>query len=244
MSSSKLYTILLLVSLSLFLHQTCFGDPIYHLCSNSENFTDHSPYETQLKTLVIKLIYKTYSTGFAMSSVGNNVNSKPYGLALCRGDLSASECKTCVSDATKEILSRCPYNKGGIIWYDNCMFKYSDTEFFGTTDDRIKIYMWNSKRASDPTTFNPKTIEFLSGISKKAWVNNPKLYASGEQKLENSDTLYGMAQCTRDLSSYDCNKCLADAINDFPRCCAGQIGGRVVGGSCNFRYELYPFLKQ
>ncbi|XP_047182713.1 cysteine-rich repeat secretory protein 38-like [Vigna umbellata] len=244
MYSSKLYTTLVLVSLSLFFHQTSFGDPLFYFCSKSGNFTANSPYETQLKTLVIKLIYKTYSTGFAMSSVGYNVNSKPYGLALCRGDVSSSECKTCVDDATEAILSRCPYNKGGIIWYDNCMFKYSDTEFFGTIDNTNIFYMWNRNRVTDPTTFNLKTIEFLSEISKKAWVNNPKLYASGEQKLENSDTLYGMAQCTRDLSSYDCKKCLADAINDFPHCCAGQKGARLVGGSCNFRYELYPFLKQ
>ncbi|TKY48769.1 Cysteine-rich repeat secretory protein 38 [Spatholobus suberectus] len=245
MSSSKLLTTFLFVSLTLaLLLQTSFGaNPLFHFCSrSSENFTANSPYEIQLKMLIIKLIYKTYSTGFGASSVGHYESPKPYGLALCRGDVSTSECKTCVTEATKEILNRCPYKKGAIIWYDYCMFKYLDNDFFGNTDNTNKFYLWNGNRVSDPTMFNLKTREFVSQLAQKAYVN-PKLYAAGELKLEKLDTLYGMTQCTRDLSSDDCKKCLDDAINEFPKCCDGQIGGRVVDGSCNFRYELYPFVK-
>lgn len=243
MSSSKITTTVLLLTLALLL-QTSFGaNPLFHFCSNSENFTIHSPYESNLKALISFLTYKTPPTGFGLGSVGPYPAQQAYGLSLCRGDVSFSDCKTCVSEAASEILKRCPYNKGAIIWYDNCMFKYLDTDFFGHIDETNKFYMWNLKNVSDPTTFNYKTKELLSQIAKEASVN-PKMFATGEMKLGESKTLYGLTQCTRDLSSVDCKKCLDGAISELPNCCDGKEGGRVVGGSCNFRYEIYPFVKE
>lgn len=103
--------------------------------------------------------------------------------------------------------------------------------------------MWNLKNVSDPETFNYKTKGLLSELAGKA-SSNPKLYATGEMELEKSVKLYGLTQCTRDLSSGDCKKCLDDAINELPNCCDGKEGGRVVGGSCNFRYEIYPLVNE
>jgi len=246
MAFSKLMTIFLSSFTLAFLIQTSFGaNPLFHFCSSSGNFTANSPYESNLKTLINSLIYKTPSTGFGSgsSSLIQSQNQQAYGLALCRGDVSPSECKTCVSEATKEIQSRCPYNKGGIIWYDYCLFKYSDTDFFGKIDSANRFYMWNLNNVSHPLTFNYKTKDLLSQLAQKASMN-PKLYATGEVKLEESKKLYGLTQCTRDLSSADCKNCLDAAINELPNCCDGKEGGRVVGGSCNFRYEIYPFVKE
>uniref|UniRef100_A0A7N2MVE3 Gnk2-homologous domain-containing protein n=1 Tax=Quercus lobata TaxID=97700 RepID=A0A7N2MVE3_QUELO len=53
--------------------------------------------------------------------------------------------------------------------------------------------------------------------------------------------LYGLVQCTRDLSSNDCFKCLDGMIGELPDCCNGKVGGRVATGSCNIRNEVYPF---
>jgi hypothetical protein len=103
--------------------------------------------------------------------------------------------------------------------------------------------MWNLNVVNDTTTFNYKTKDLLSQLAHKATMN-PKLYATGEAELEDSKKLYGLTQCTRDLSSDDCKNCLDVAINELPNCCDGKEGGRVVGGSCNFRYEIYPFVKE
>ncbi|KAG4972081.1 hypothetical protein JHK82_037750 [Glycine max] len=244
MSSSKLSSPVTFLLIFALVFQTCFGaNPLYHFCSSSQNFKANSPYESNLKTLINSLIYRTPSTGFGVGSVGQYQNEKAYGLALCRGDVSSSECKTCVSDATKEILSRCPYNKGGIIWYDNCMLKYLDTDFFGKIDNTNKFSLLNVRNVSDPAMFNYMTKELLSLLAYRASLS-PKMYASGELKIGGeSKDIYGLTQCTRDLSSSDCNKCLDDAISQLPNCCDGKEGGRVVAGSCNIRYEIYPFVK-
>ncbi|GMI93730.1 hypothetical protein like AT3G22060 [Hibiscus trionum] len=178
-------------------------------------------------------------SGFGLGSLGQ-IPNQAYGLALCRGDVSSHDCKTCVVEACSEIRKRCPYNKGGIIWYDHCLFKYSNVEFFSQVDYGNRFYMWKSNKVSEPEAFNQKTKQLLSEMANEAYAN-PKLYAVGETELYGSEKLYRLTQCTRDLSTNECKKCLDGIIRELPSCCNGK-GGRVVGGSCNFRYEIYPFL--
>ncbi|XP_050279015.1 cysteine-rich repeat secretory protein 38-like isoform X12 [Quercus robur] len=225
---------------SLFLHAVNCADPLYHFCFSQENYTANSPYGTNLNGLFKLLSTKVPSKGFGLSSTGQG-RAQANGLALCRGDVSKTNCKTCVIDAGKELGDRCPYKKGAIIWYDNCLLKYSNINFFGEIDNKNKFYMWNVEDVENPTSFNPKVKDLLSRLSNKAYAN-PKFYATGDLKLDSSSKLYGLAQCTRDLSSLDCKKCLDTAISELPNCCDGKRGGRVVGGSCNVRYELYPFV--
>ncbi|KAI3868641.1 hypothetical protein MKX03_013151 [Papaver bracteatum] len=73
-----------------------------------------------------------------------------------------------------------------------------------------------------------------------------KLFATGEMALRgySDEKLYGLVQCSRDLSSSDCKKCLDDAVSHLPNCCDGKRGGRVIGGSCNIRYELYTLFSR
>ena len=60
------------------------------------------------------LYNQTPPQGFGLGSVGLNPY-QTYGLALCRRDVDATDCKNCVSEASNEISKRCPYNKGAII---------------------------------------------------------------------------------------------------------------------------------
>ncbi|XP_062106174.1 cysteine-rich repeat secretory protein 38-like [Humulus lupulus] len=249
MSFSKPNPLFLTFSILLpliFLHAANATDPLFHFCFNKENFTSNSPFAKNLNELLTnRLPIKVPPTGFGVSSTGQGGggNSQVNGLGLCRGDVSTESCKTCVADAAKELQERCPYNKGAIVWYDNCLLKYSDGNFFGQIDSGNRFYMWNVKDVDNPESFNPKVKELLSGLSYKA-SRTSKLYATGELELGAGPDpkLYGLAQCTRDLNGMDCKKCLDDAISELPNCCTGKIGGRVVGGSCYVRYEVYSIV--
>ncbi|KAL7000204.1 hypothetical protein U1Q18_001352 [Sarracenia purpurea var. burkii] len=224
-----------------FLIQIAVGaNPLFHFCSTSDNFTANGPYETNLNKLMGYLYFKTPPTGFGSGSIGD-IHDRANGLALCRDDVNNTDCKSCVAEAGAEIRKLCPYNKGGIVWYDECLFKYSNLDFFGTIDNQNKFYMWNVRNVSNPVEFNRKTRELLSGLSDLAYAS-PKLFAAGESELRESTKLYGLVQCTRDLSSSECKKCLADAIDELPSCCDGKEGGRVVCGSCTVHYEIYPIV--
>ncbi|KAK3445956.1 hypothetical protein EUGRSUZ_A01727 [Eucalyptus grandis] len=238
MSSARF--VLLSLCSALLLQATLGFDPLSHFCSSSENFTAGSPYESNLNKLTSFLYTKTPSSGFGLGSI-RQYQDQVYGLALCRGDTSPSDCKACVADAGAEIRRRCPRNKGAIIWYDNCMIKYLDTDFFGQIDNANKFYMWNVNNVSYPEAFNGRVRGLLTGLVEEAYTV-PKLYATGEMGLEDKTKLYGLVQCTRDLSATECKECLEGAIGELPSCCDGKEGGRVVGGSCNFGYEIYPFV--
>ncbi|KAJ6366434.1 hypothetical protein OIU77_002921 [Salix suchowensis] len=240
MSFSYSASFLCLLAFSLLAHTVLGADPLFHFCSTPENFTANGPYEFNLNKLTGYLYYQTPPKGFGKGSIGQYPD-QTYGLALCRGDASSSDCKTCVVDAGSEIRKRCPYNKAAIIWYDNCLLKYSNDGFFGQIDNTNKFYMWNVNAVSEPVTFNDKTKELLTQLANKVQAT-PKLYATGEMELGESTKLYGLVQCTRDLSSAVCKKCLVGIIGELPSCCDGKEGGRVVSGSCNFRYEIYPFV--
>ncbi|KAF8414076.1 hypothetical protein HHK36_002075 [Tetracentron sinense] len=234
-------TPLYLLSFSLVLHIVVGLDPLSHICSTSSgNYTANDHFDMNLNKLTGSLFYKAPSTGFGISSVGKDPD-RVYGATLCRGDVSSTDCKTCVVEASSEIRKRCPNNEGAIIWYDNCLLKYSNEEFFGKIDNKNKFYMWNVQKVNDPASFNQKTKELISRLTNEAYLS-PLMFATGELELEESKKLYGLVQCTKDLSGIDCKKCLDGAISELPSCCDGKQGGRVVGGSCNIIYELYPFV--
>ncbi|KAK9989447.1 hypothetical protein SO802_029686 [Lithocarpus litseifolius] len=241
MTSSQFIFSIYLLTFALSL-QTIFGaSPLFHFClSSAGNFTTNDPYGSNLKTLLGNLHYQTPPQGFGNSSVGSN-SYQTYGLALCRGDVNATACETCVNKASNELHKRRPYNKGAIIWYDNCLLKYLNTDFFHQIDNQNKSFTWNVKNVSNPTTFNNKTKELLSKLAKEASVS-PKLYEVGELELSESNKLYGLVQCTRDLSNSECFTCPDTAIGELHFYSDGKEGGRVVGGSCNIRYEIYPFV--
>lgn len=243
MPSSRVSFFFNLLSLALIFQTVVGTNPLLHFCSSNDNFTSHSPYETSLKKLMRNFYYLAPPSGFALGSLAQSTQEQAYGLALCRGDVSASDCRKCVAEASSEIRKRCPYNKGGIIWYDNCVLKYSNKDFFGQIDNQNKFSLLNVQNVSDPMTFNQNTKQLLSQLAQNASIN-PRMYAAGDMEIdEGSKKVYGMAQCTRDLSSVDCKKCLDGAIGELPSCCDGKQGGRVVGGSCTIRYEIYPFVK-
>lgn len=243
MSSSQFASSIHVLQLTfVLLLPSVFGacSPIYHICSGSAYFASDGPYESNLQKLSTFLYYKTPAQGFGLGPLGYDQHPA-YGLALCRGDVAAKDCRTCVKEAGEEIRKRCPYNQGAIIWYDNCLLKYSNEDFFGQIDEENKFCMWNVRDVSDPKDFNQKTSDLLRQLAKEAFVTQT-MYAVGELELgESKELLYGLAQCTRDLSSIDCFKCLEAAIGQLPFCCDGKGGGRIVGGSCNIRYEVYPF---
>ncbi|KAL0405557.1 UNVERIFIED_CONTAM: Cysteine-rich repeat secretory protein 38 [Sesamum latifolium] len=146
----------LLIS-SLLIQTAIAATPLFTICSNSHNFTANSPYEKNLIKLLGELYFKTPPTGFGLGSSGKGYDPA-YGLSLCRGDVPTKDCGACVVEASDEIVKRCPNDRGAIVWYDNCLLKYSDSDFFGKIDGQNRFYMWNLQTVSiDPAVFNQRT---------------------------------------------------------------------------------------
>ncbi|KAF3777361.1 putative cysteine-rich receptor-like protein kinase 23 [Nymphaea thermarum] len=209
------------------------SDPLYHFCPSPSNYTATSTFSYNLDVVLQKLAARTPIHGFSTTTAGKGPE-KIYGLALCRGDVAGDDCKACMHNGVVEIRQLCPYQKQGILWYDNCMLRYSDVDFFASMDTQTKFYMWNTQNVSQPELFNYQLGKLMGKLSKEA-AERPSFFTTGDIKFGDALKIYGLAQCTRDLSGKACKYCIDDAIADIPTCCGGKRGGRVVTGSCSIR---------
>ena len=92
-------------------------------CSPNINVTDDAYYKSNLADLLDSLYSKALQNYSFYN--GTSANGGNYGLFLCRGDVSNSTCQTCVSLARNYITDRCSTSKIGIIWFEECMLRYS-----------------------------------------------------------------------------------------------------------------------
>ncbi|XP_028954062.1 cysteine-rich receptor-like protein kinase 10 isoform X1 [Malus domestica] len=214
---------------------------LYHVCSNTTTFTPNSTFQSNVNRLLSTLSSNSNrSTGFYNATV-QTPNNAVYGLFLCRGDVVGTDaCETCVATVTAEAPERCPIEKQVVIWYDDCMLRYSDESFFSTSAESPSLYMWNTQNASgitDQNLFNKVLAATVTEVAAQT-SNSSHMFATKETSVSGFITLYGFGQCTQDLLSGDCNWCLLEAATQTPR---SNAGGRVLKPSCNLRFEIYPF---
>nr|Q9LRL6.2 PUTATIVE PSEUDOGENE: RecName: Full=Putative cysteine-rich repeat secretory protein 23; Flags: Precursor [Arabidopsis thaliana] len=225
------------------LNQT--NEYLHHLCLNRQGtYESGSKYARDLNNL-IQMISISILGDVVVFSGDNSI----YVKLQCRGDSSTSTCRSCLDTAFSGVSRRCLNNKGRIIWYDNCVLTISNISYVWRDRLPEQFLYFNAKDVSgDAKSFNEKTRTLLYKLKEKASskenIPNKKnyLYATGEESLGKMK-LYAMVQCTQDLSIKNCNVCLNWILGKLPKCCNDKQGGRFLSTSCNFRYELYLFVK-
>ncbi|XP_042942328.1 cysteine-rich receptor-like protein kinase 25 isoform X2 [Carya illinoinensis] len=236
-----------------FLNLTSAAVPNYrkHICPNDTTYTPNSTYQVNLSHLLSFLSSNaTREGGFYNATAGQTPETSTYGLFLCRGDLSTDVCRDCVAFAAKEIVPMyCPVERVAVIWYDECMLRYSNQSFFSTMQETPRDFLCNARDAAQPDQFRRLVVSTLNDLVPRAanatsraknFAVKEVTNASGLQELQ---TLYSLAQCTPDINSSDCSTCLRKAITGLRNCCSRdrKEGGRVLSPSCNVRFETYPF---
>ncbi|KAJ9169034.1 hypothetical protein P3X46_020503 [Hevea brasiliensis] len=246
MDKNALSAMLLFIIIFLVLSTPSKGsDPFYTDCSNgtsTSNDSLDSLFENNLNLLLENLTSITPLTGFYNTSIGENPD-RVHGQALCRGDTNAITCQTCVKAAGQRLLEACN-SRSAIIWYELCQVRYSIQSFFS-----MQVYTGKyvdretqGKNISNPDHFNEVLMYLLRNISNEAAYDASKLmFATGEVKFSQEETIYGLVQCTRDIKEADCLSCLNQAFGDLHGCCYASQGGIILSRNCNVRYELYSF---
>ena len=249
MPSFNVSMFLLILSLLSFLSLNSEAAPEYryHFCSNETTFTPNSTYQSNLNRLLSSLSSNsTRESGFYNTTVGQTPETTVYGLFFCRGDLRPDECGDCVSTATKEIVELyCPVEKRAVIWYSECVLRYSDKSFFSTMFQTPSVSMYNIQNITEPVRFTQQLGTSMKDIETKA-SNAPsgtQKFATTEANFSELQTLYSLVQCDPLISSSDCKTCLGIVVGNLPDCCAGKQGANVLNPSCFVRYEIYPFYK-
>ncbi|XP_057450308.1 cysteine-rich receptor-like protein kinase 15 isoform X2 [Lotus japonicus] len=236
-----------LIIFMLLIHKISGADPVDTYCPNEFPFyTPNSSFHKNLKLLMESLSSNTASkTGFYNTSVGEG-RDKVYGQALCRGDITNSTmvCQQCIQKASQDIMNRCS-SEDAMIWYEFCQVRYSFQMFFSRSVYTGKYPQQNDqeKNVSDPIRFEQHVTYLMNNLSDEAAFNPAKnMFAAGEIRSPGKRTIvYGLVQCTRDMSGTDCSSCLSSALTELTTCCSRREGGIIVSRNCNVRFDLSKF---
>uniref|UniRef100_J3LMH8 Gnk2-homologous domain-containing protein n=1 Tax=Oryza brachyantha TaxID=4533 RepID=J3LMH8_ORYBR len=239
-SSKAACRCLVLVSFAL-LPLSMAMDPIGSYCSgNSLGLAGNSKAVASINSVLTDLVSQgSAGGGFATSSAGKGPNVI-YGLAQCRGDVSAGDCQACLASAANQILT-CNYQSDSRIWYDYCFMRYENENFIGQMDTKVGVIVFNTQPMENAKAFQ-KTVGKVVGKATAA------ASAAGSGGLRRAKgqytpfvTIYGLAQCTRDLLPLACAQCLSTAVSRFDDYCGALQGCQVNYSSYRVRYEIYPF---
>ncbi|KAF8046083.1 hypothetical protein N665_4039s0002 [Sinapis alba] len=238
-----------LIFLFLFSFLTSFRasaqDPtyVYHTCPNTTTYTRNSTYSTNLRTLLSSLtsINASYSTGFQTASSGQGTDTVT-GLFLCRGDVSPEVCNRCVPFVVNDASTRCPNEREVVLYYDECMVRYSNRNILSTLSTNGGVTLMNTQNitSNQKDQFRDLVLSTMNQAASEA-VNTSRKFDARKANWTAPRSLYGLVQCTPDLTRQDCLSCLQQSINQLP---TDKIGGRFIVPSCSSRYELYPFYNE
>nr|GME20284.1 cysteine-rich receptor-like protein kinase 25 [Ipomoea batatas] len=220
------------------------SQPLGQFCPNTSTYAPNSNYRANLNLLLSALSSNANrQNGFYNSTVGgrNASDAAVHGLLMCRGDVSAGVCRTCVGDATVAVLQRCPNQMTATIWYDYCMLRYSDVPLYGRRDQSsVILILRNSQNDSQPERFMQSVRNTLDQVvTLVANDESPdRKFATRETNVTGSESIYCLGQCRPDLSGLDCQTCLSSSIQQLQ---IPSLGARTITPDCNIRYETYSF---
>ncbi|KAI9124235.1 hypothetical protein K1719_005535 [Acacia pycnantha] len=241
-SSHKIFSLFFFITFLYF--PTTQALTLIHInCSFDKTFAANSAFQSDRTTLLSSLASNnTNDTEFYNTSVSSGGDTV-FGLFMCRGDVNLTTCHQCVVIATQQLPFECRASKEAIVWYDECLLRYSDRSFFSTVDTRPRFGVLNTVNVSNPANFMITLYDTMNKTADEAAkpALGKKKYATRSATFSAFQTVYCLAQCTPDLSPSDCRRCLSGTIGDLDWCCDGKQGGRVLYPSCNVRYESGPF---
>ncbi|KAL6322437.1 hypothetical protein AAG906_008092 [Vitis piasezkii] len=217
-----------------------------HVCVDSDNYSANSTYSTSLNIVLSSLSANASRPDrFYNTTAGLSPDDRVYGIFLCRGDTKPQLCQDCVKAASEDLVNRCPTQKEAIIWFDVCMVRYANRAIFSYMEQRPRRYAQSPTAIrSDSGEFNRILGDLMDRLVTRAVSGSPQdMFAIEEVKVTDFRNLYGLVQCTPDISQHFCNVCLRNALGDIPTCCGGREGGRVLAPSCTIRYESGPFFE-
>ena len=218
-------------------------DPyVLHECSTTGNVTSNSTLRQNLNTLISTLSSNTQiDYGFYNFTAGEGTN-KVYATGLCRADLSPTDCRSCVNMSAHELLQLCPTQKEGVMWYMNCTARYSNNSIFGVMETKPTRAL-TSGNVSNLTEFNAVLVPLFYDLRVRASAGGifRKIAVGTAYYKSDNFTIYGLMQCSPDLSEMDCSNCLVVAQNYIQGCCSGNSGLRILAPSCNLRIETDQF---
>ncbi|KAK9714869.1 hypothetical protein RND81_06G126500 [Saponaria officinalis] len=206
-------------------------------CSEKVHDNQEKTYQNNLNLLLSNLTSEAVTKKFYNASIDEGLN-RVEAIFLCNGVYTAQVCSNCITVASGQIQQKCPKDVEAIIWYGQCMLRYSNRSILSTEDDSVyRIFEFGPKKY---TRFDQELASTLIDLSNTVNVDDSQLaFANAVVYVEEAIGLITFVDCTPDLTRSDCKKCLQTGLNRL------EMNGiqlrTLVQPSCRLAYYYVDF---
>uniref|UniRef100_A0ACD5XMG8 Uncharacterized protein n=1 Tax=Avena sativa TaxID=4498 RepID=A0ACD5XMG8_AVESA len=218
--------------------------PFAPSCSTTGNYTDGSQYKKNLDELLTTLPAAAGGNGWFYNGTVGDPGSpdQVFGLIMCYADRDAAQCLECLAGAPAGITTVCPGSRVVRAAYDACVLGYSPASPFTSTANLDVAFF---VRLTLPFTVDTATmatvwLRLMADLTGRA-AGTPSRVASGSTPYDESWKVYGLAQCTRDLNTSECSRCLSSLVGQLPELFRNESAGAVKAYSCYVHYDISTF---
>ncbi|KAL6902137.1 hypothetical protein ACP4OV_005013 [Aristida adscensionis] len=236
-------------------------------CDTAGDFDDGSQYAKNLAELLSTLSSSTATAGgddggWFRSGAAGAAPDQAWGLAMCYADSDEAQWQQSLdflgqARAGGELITELcgPQLRHSrsvrLIGTNRCVIRYADEPFLGAADkpDTSATVTLNSDPyAGDASAMREARRRLLVHLAAVAGGGGgeaaPPRLAVGSRRytdaLGPAQVLYGMAQCSRDLTPGDCTRCLMDnlAVVSDDVSMVNSTRGSVMGFSCYLKFRV------
>ncbi|KAI4312383.1 hypothetical protein MLD38_037194 [Melastoma candidum] len=201
-----------------------------------EDYPQRSKYSSNLSHLLQRCVYEKGKISFFYNVSEGGAPDTVYGHFLCRADIPADVCQSCINSGISHIFTACYGKKEAIVWYDKCLLQYSNRsikfmESASPTESFIKA------ESPYPDVIGTNLTNLLDNVTDLA-IASDFHYAASYLVISSSIQVYVRAQCMPDLTRLDCRTCLGIATHDYGIFDNTKQFSRVNLPSCYAQYEI------
>ncbi|KAI3934234.1 hypothetical protein MKW92_016251 [Papaver armeniacum] len=177
-------------------------------------------------------------------------------MLLCIGVFTERDCKICANYVTESATRICPNGKEYAAWKDECMLRYSNRSIFSVMETEPEVSEHTSNFLVD-TQFPRLVKQLMTRLVSNAasYVSNSSIINFASRNMTYTNTtiygtmsIYGLVQCTPDISRSDCERCLLLGVDKVFRLYppGSDQGGDMttIRPSCYMKVEFYPLYNE
>ncbi|KAK9160245.1 hypothetical protein Syun_006586 [Stephania yunnanensis] len=206
-----------------------FTTLVYKGCANQTLPDPNGVFSQTLNSLFNSLITQSSKSKFFKTTSGGN--SQITGLFQCRGDLSATDCYTCVSQIPQLSSQLCgAASAAARIQLRGCYALY-EASGFPTVSGLQLLYKVCGRSQISGSGFEERRDTALAAM--ESGIGGGGFFVTSYQSV------YVLGQCEGDLGAGDCRECVKTAARRAQVECGSAVSGQVYLYKCYINYAYY-----
>ncbi|XP_054795021.1 plasmodesmata-located protein 2-like isoform X3 [Prosopis cineraria] len=204
---------------------------IYKGCSK-ETFTDpNGAYSQALSSLFGSLVAQSTRTKFYKATSGSGQTALT-GLFQCRGDLTNSDCYSCVSRLPVLADKLCGKTVASRVQLLGCYMLYEAAGFAQISGMQMLYKTCGATNVAGSGFEERRDAAF--SMMENGVVSGHGFYTTSYQSV------YVLGQCEGDVGDSDCGECVKQAVQRAGAECGRSISGQIFLHKCFISYNYYP----